>query len=58
MGAVYTDRVAGDIRKVSSAVEVGVGDMMDIEEGSDRNIYKGALLQHNYGALVWGRCLC
>jgi hypothetical protein len=51
MGAVYTDRVAGDIRKVSA------GDMMDIEECSDRNIYKGALLHHNYWALMWAR-LC
>jgi hypothetical protein len=54
MGAVYTDRVAGDIRKGSSAV--GAGDMKDIEGCSDRNIRKGVLLQHNYGALVWGHC--
>ena len=49
MGAAYTDRIAGDIRRVSS---VGAGDMMDIEECSDRNIYKGALPHHNYWALV------
>jgi hypothetical protein len=34
MGAVYTGRVAGDIRKVSS-VAAGAGDMMDIEGCSD-----------------------
>jgi hypothetical protein len=38
MRAVYIYRVASDNRKVSPAVAVEAGDMMDIEEFPDRHV--------------------